>query len=205
MTTIVFIHGHGASGNSFNYIHSELREALDNNLKWKYFDYDSSEGFDNNLQRLNKALLFTLDDIILVGHSLGGLYGLHAANCLRDKVKALVTIATPFGGSDAAKMLGIMFPTQQIYKDIHTYAQPIISGSNIVLSCPITAIVTTKGHSQLMLAINDGVVTRDSMRARKDAEYIEVAATHHEIVLHKETVEIIKWVVEGVLETLEEV
>lgn len=48
-----------------------------------------------------------LDSLIIVGYSKGGLIGAYtlAKSEARNKIKALITIATPFSGSDMAKML----------------------------------------------------------------------------------------------------
>lgn len=185
---IVYIHGHGASHQSFNFIRSQLGEHDYINIS-----YSSDDGFSNNLKAMSEKLLQVSDNIIFIGHSLGGLYALHLSDVagLREKTIGIITLATPFGGSEAAVVLNVMWP-QQLYKDISPYSDPVRKGKRIVLSCPLTAIVTTKGHAQMMSACNDGIVTRDSMKSREGAIFIDVAATHHEVVLNTKAVEIIK-------------
>lgn len=184
---LIFIHGHGASADSFNFIRSEIagHDAI-------CLEYDSKYGFAANLAGM-ALQLHGESDLFFVAHSLGGLYALHLAGKLGERVKGAVTMGTPYGGSESALALNFFFP-QQLYCDIHPTATPITQGREIKLhdACNWTAIVTTKGHSNLMAAANDGVVTDNSMRDRRGAHFIEVESTHHESLLSRRSVEIIR-------------
>lgn len=183
---LVFIHGHGASADSFNFIRSEIGgDAL-------CLEYDSKHGFAANLAGMALQLQDE-SDLFFVAHSLGGLYALHLAGKLGDRVKGAVTMGTPYGGSESALWLNLSFP-QQLYKDIHSSATPVTQGRDIKLhaSCVWTAIISTLGHSQMMSAANDGVVTLNSMRDRRGAQFIEVESNHHEVIQSRHSVEIIK-------------
>jgi pimeloyl-ACP methyl ester carboxylesterase len=192
---IVFIHGNGASSDSFNYIKSQFSVFDINVDEFHEFcidlEYDSDNGFYNNLFTMFEKIK-EYDEIFFIGHSLGGLYALHLAHILKDKVIGGVTMGTPYGGSKSALLLNMVCP-QQLYNDISPYSKPIIDGKLIKLHPSIdwTAIVTTKGHSKLMMEPNDGVVTIESMYDRKDANFIEVNSTHHEILLSDEAADII--------------
>lgn len=183
---LVYLHGHGASNDSFNYIRSQVTGYDEICIS-----YDSSSGFATN----KKAMVSRLageGEIFIIAHSLGGLYALHLADALSEQVIGAVTMATPYGGSESALALNFFMPAQ-IYKDIHPAAFPITSGKEIILHGKMwTAIISTKGHSQLMMAANDGIVTLDSMRARNGARFIEVPSNHHEVVQSRQSVEIIK-------------
>lgn len=181
---ICLIHGHGASSESFNYIRSQLdHEAID-------IEYDSAHGFEANLAGMSRRLV---DEprIFFIAHSLGGLYALHLADQMGERAIGAVTMATPYAGSEAALALNYIWP-QQLYKDIHTTARPITQARDMAPRPHWTAIVSTKGHSQLMAAANDGVVTMDSMCARAGARVVRVHSTHHEIVLSRQSLEIIQ-------------
>jgi pimeloyl-ACP methyl ester carboxylesterase len=184
---LIYLHGHGASSDSFNFIRSEI-----NGHDEICLEYDSKNGFAANLAAMVEQLK-DASDIFFIAHSLGGLYALHLADKLGDRVIGAVTMATPYGGSASAIALNFISP-QQIYKDIHPVAGPIMQGRNIDLHAPHhwTAIVTTKGHSQLMPAANDGIVTIDSMRNRRGVKFIEVEANHHEVTQSRHSVGIIK-------------
>jgi pimeloyl-ACP methyl ester carboxylesterase len=130
--------------------------------------------------------------IFFVAHSLGGLYALHLADKLGVRAVGAVTMATPYGGSEVALALN-MFSPQQLFKDLHSTSNPVTQGRDIRLtSRHWTSIVTTKGHTQFMAAANDGVCTLNSMYDRKDVTFLEVASTHHECLLSREVVGIIR-------------
>lgn len=185
---LVYLHGHGASSDSFNFIRSEVVEHDELCL-----EYNSRNGFAANLAEM-AALLKDASGVFFIAHSLGGLYALHLAHQLGERVLGAVTMATPYGGSEAALALNLFCP-QQLYKDIHPAARPITQGRSIELHAAArhwTAIVTTRGHSQLMAAANDGIVTNDSMRNRRGVRFVEVDSNHHEVVQSCESVAIIK-------------
>lgn len=182
--TLVYIHGAGATPDSFNFIdaHIPRQDKI-------FLGYDSEDGFAANLQAM-LAQLKGADDLFFVAHSLGGIYALHLAGKLGDAVKGVVTLATPFGGCDAAPIIGIFRPCQ-LYRDIGPYSSPIAQGHRIEVTVPWTAVVTTAGRSHLINEPNDGVVTMRSMRQRKNVQFIEVETGHHEILMRAQTVGII--------------
>ncbi len=184
--TVVYIHGHGASSASFNF----LRQSIGGDSF--ALEYDSHFGFSNNLAQMVEQLAEIDDDIFFVAHSLGGLYALHLAAMLGNRVTGGVTMATPYGGSKAALFLNLVFP-QQLYRDIHPTALPVIHGVDIDLGAlPWTVIVSTLGNSQLIAAANDGVVTQASMRSRRGAIFVDVASNHHEVTQSRHSLAIIQ-------------
>ena len=183
---IVFIHGHGATSSCFDFIQPALAEHSGILL-----DYDSDEGFSKNLDAMQERLKEE-DDIFFVAHSLGGIYALHLANTLRDLVHGAVTISTPYGGSQAAQLVKYMMPFNQMLRDIQPGSAPIEQGNRFKSAHPWTNIVTTAGHSAMMLAANDGVVTVDSMRHRPDIRLVEVNADHFTVLRDPSTLGIIQ-------------
>ncbi|RJG01002.1 alpha/beta hydrolase [Noviherbaspirillum sedimenti] len=179
---IVFIHGHRATAHSFNYLSRSLRGHAH-----IFLEYDSAKGFYANhhdmLQRLERV-----DDIFFVAHSLGGIHALHLTDKLQSRILGAVTISTPYGGSEAAAVLSYMMPFNRVLQDIHPRAAPIVKSERFALPGVWTNIVSVIGHSPLMLAANDGVVTLASMRKRDDIRLIEVASNHYEVLMHEATV-----------------
>ena len=71
--------------------------------------------------------------------------------------------------------------------------QPIVVATkDIDVKIPWTQVVTTTGEVPWMEQPNDGVVTKKSMTARTDIDYIEIPNNHYEIVQCNRAVEVIK-------------
>jgi pimeloyl-ACP methyl ester carboxylesterase len=188
---IIYIHGNGATADSFNFIRLQLPGHNATLL-----EYDSTKGFYNNYQEMLERL-DGIDDIFFIAHSLGGIYALHLANDLSDKVLGAVTISTPYGGSKVAQLVKYVLPFNQVLRDIQPHSAPIAEGNGFKILHPWTNIVTIGGHSSLMTEANDGVVTQDSMRYRQDITLIDVESNHYEILLSHEAVAIIRKAING--------
>lgn len=184
---IVFIHGAGATKDSFNYIEPHI----DNRFERVFLEYHTETGFNKNLHQMVEATKeISGDGVFFVSHSLGGVYALHIGLQLRRDIRGSVSIASPFNGSDSAVVLNMIKPCQ-LYKDISPYSTPIYSSHGIKITYPWTQIVTTGSPSHWMNAPNDGVVTKQSMTFRKDMKFIEVNSGHYEIMLRREPIDII--------------
>lgn len=183
---IVYIHGASASGESFNYIrgHLEYKDEI-------ILEYDSADGFQHNLENMIDALS-GVSDMYFVCHSLGGVYALHLAAHYSDRVRGATTISTPYGGAESADYTKYFLPFSRLLRDIGPNSLPIRTSRDIVLQCPWTNIVTTRGNSPWILHPNDGVVTIKSQCCRSDMELIELDINHYEVVLSLDTVDIIK-------------
>lgn len=183
---IVYIHGHGATSASFNF----LRVGL-TSYPFMLLDYQSEDGFYNNLDVMLRQLQGH-KNLFFVGHSLGGIYALHLANALGDQVRGGITISTPYGGSQAAQLVQFMLPFHQVLRDIQPGSAPIEDANAFNSQHPWTNIVTTAGHSSFMLAANDGVVTQESMRHREDICLIDIDSDHYEVLRNPATLVMIE-------------
>jgi pimeloyl-ACP methyl ester carboxylesterase len=182
---IVYIHGASASSESFNYI----REHIGGNDA--VVNYDSRNGFENNLADIKKQLGSTRD-IFFVAHSLGGIYALHLANAIPDQVLGAVTLSTPYGGAEVADFAKFFLPFSRLLRDIGPRSWVMQQANKIKIQHPWTNIVTVKGQSPFMTEPNDGVVTIASQQHHTDMELIEVSYNHYEVVLSELVVNIIK-------------
>jgi pimeloyl-ACP methyl ester carboxylesterase len=183
---LVYIHGNGQSAESFNFIRSEITGYRESVL-----EYDSTRGFYNN----HESMLVELDgvhDIFFIAHSLGGIYALHLANAIPERVRGAVTMSTPYGGSEAAQFVKYILPFSQLIRDIQPKSSPILQAKTFEIEHPWTNIVTLNGQSPLMVSPNDGVVTFDSMRHRQDMRLIDVESNHYEITQSHKALEIIR-------------
>ena len=182
--TLVYIHGASATSESFNYIRSKLGDGID-------IDYDSRNGFENNL-KVMQIQLEDVDDIVFVAHSLGGVYSLHLANAMPKQVLGAVTLSTPYGGAEVADFAKYFLPFSRLMRDIGPSSWAMKEAKNIKIQHPWTNVVTVRGQSPFMVEPNDGVVTISSMKHHEDMELVEVDYNHYEVVLSDKIVNIIK-------------
>ena len=182
--TLVYIHGASATSESFNYIRSKLGTGIDIN-------YDSRNGFENNLNDMIKTLA-GVKDIAFIAHSLGGIYSLHLANAIPNQVKGAVTLSTPYGGAEVAEFAKFFLPFSRLMRDIGPSSWVMRQADKIKIQHPWTNVVTVKGQSPFITEPNDGVVTIASQKHHEDMELVEVDYNHYEVVLSDQIVDIIK-------------
>jgi len=185
---LVYIHGACSSGKTFNCIRDAFPDQREIVL-----EYDSANGFYRNLEEMIDSL-DGVDDIVFVAHSLGGIYAVHLAERLKDRVRGAVTLSTPYGGSKIAAFLSWMphIGHKQLLRDIHPFSGPVIDSRRLRIAHPWVNVVSTKGHTYMMSEVNDGVVTKNSMLCRNDMILVELAADHFEVLTDPESAKIIK-------------
>jgi pimeloyl-ACP methyl ester carboxylesterase len=182
--TLVYIHGASATSESFNYIRSKLGDGIDIN-------YDSRNGFENNLNDI-AGQLADVQDMVFVAHSLGGIYSLHLANIMPQRVLGAVTLSTPYGGAEVAEFAQFFLPFSRLMRDIGPSSWAMKQANKIKIQHPWTNVVTVKGQSPFMVEPNDGVVTISSQKHHADMELVEVDYNHYEVVLSDEVIKLIK-------------
>ena len=182
---LVYIHGASATSESFNYIRSKLggRDMT--------VDYDSRNGFENNLAAIKEQIGKT-QDIFFVAHSLGGIYSLHLANAIPKQVLGAVTLSTPYGGAEVADFAKFFLPFSRLMRDIGPSSWAMRQADKVKIQHPWCNVVTVRGQSPFMAEANDGVVTIASMRHHADMELVEVDYNHYEVVLSDKIVDIIR-------------
>jgi pimeloyl-ACP methyl ester carboxylesterase len=181
---LVYIHGASATSESFNYIRSKIGDGISIN-------YDSRNGFENNLADIKKQLS-RVKDIFFVAHSLGGIYSLHLANAMPKRVLGAVTLSTPYGGAEVADFAKYFLPFSRLMRDIGPSSWAMEQADKIKIQHPWTNVVTVRGQSPFMHEPNDGVVTISSMKHHADMELVEVEYNHYEVVLSDKIIEIIQ-------------
>jgi pimeloyl-ACP methyl ester carboxylesterase len=179
---IVFIHGANATSKSWSYILSKI------NVRNISVDYDSSLGFRRNLISI-RSQIPTDEPIQIVGHSLGGIYGLYLTQT--HNVTKGLTLATPYAGVAVADFMKMIFPGSHLLKDIGKYSRFITKSRNIKIKVPWTQIITTRGSLPWYLERNDGIVPISSMTCRNDINYLELPYNHYEILYSDEVVNLI--------------
>ena len=182
---LVYIHGASATSESFNYIREHI--STDDIV----VNYDSRNGFENNLAEITEQLKNT-QDIFFIAHSLGGIYALHLANAIPDQVLGAVTLSTPYGGAEVAEFAKYFLPFSRLMRDIGPSSWVMRQADKIKIQHPWTNVVTVKGQSPFIIEPNDGVVTIASQKHHSDMELIEIDYNHYEVVLNEQVVKIIK-------------
>lgn len=183
---IVYIHGAGATSESFNHIREHI--GGDDIA----INYNSADGFENNLHTIRKQLTRE-KDLFFVAHSLGGIYALHLANMMKNQVLGAVTLSTPYGGAVHADFARYFLPFSRLLRDIGPNSWPMKQADNIDICHPWCNVVTVKGSAPWMCGANDGVVTVDSQRHHSQGmELIEVDYNHYEVVLSEKVIKIIQ-------------
>ena len=185
---IVYIHGASATANSFTHIRQYVRDYFDE--PDIMLEYSSANGFENNLNDM-KGRLDDAERLFFISHSLGGIYSLHLANHYTQTTKGGISLSTPYGGSKEADFARYFLPFNRLMKDVGTHSKPIAQANKLPAPPNWTQIVTTVGQSPWIVEPNDGVVTLESMRHRKDFELVEVPLNHYEVVISDQVVEIV--------------
>lgn len=182
----VFIHGANQTKNSWNYIVSKLEPTA-----YTLLEYNTNETFSNNLEKLHDHIRH-LDNIVFVGHSLGGIYAIHLYDRMTEETIGGITLSTPYGGSRTADFVKYMVPSYNLFREIGPKSTPIVMANMISIQVPWTQVVTTRGSVPWHGKDNDGVITIESMTSRKDVTYVHMLENHYEVLAVDETVNIIK-------------
>lgn len=182
----IYIHGATASERSFAFIQKSIRSKNP-----VYLNYNKEGYAKDNLAEMIAILDNTKGPFFIVAHSLGGVYATYLQQHF-NSVKGVVSLATPFNGSELATWGSIFNPHYRLFKDISPNSEFIRYSRKIDIECPWMQVVTTVGDVPWIQGTNDGIVTRSSMTCRDDIEYAEVDRNHYEVVLSQRVVDVIK-------------
>lgn len=205
-TLIVYVHGALSTKNSWNYIRQ--------NLASKWMTEDSARGkfspneefIKYNLNREASSEIVAdmtlkisnwiekkeIKKLILIGHSFGGVLSVQAVRELSEFLKdnavktRIITLSSPFAGSEIAAVLRMFKPTSMFFKNIGDHTNFIKEFKRHPLPCPTKIFVTVDGGADWMPQANDGVVTIASQTFYSNdsnASQQEVKANHFEILL----------------------
>lgn len=183
-TTIVWIHGLNASHHSFGYLIQVLPEH-DHVL----VDYNSHQSLSKSLDQVRAKL--PKGQLILAGHSLGGVIAVLLAAEDPNRVKRLVTISSPFRGSRAAAALHWFPGSLPILADITPRGAFSAKITSLQLEVPTLNIISTGGHLPTSLEPNDSVVSISSQQALKFGKKVEIKLNHFEVLMSEKTADLI--------------
>jgi hypothetical protein len=156
--------------------------------KSTFISYSGSKNIDNILEEVLSQIP-TDTEISIVGHSLGGILGHLITLQPNIKVKDLVTISAPFGGSDSLFSTKYFLPNYGVLDDITPQSgtikkmtvQPRITGK-------FASLISTKGFNPFINGSNDGIISINSQEAGCAELVIPIATGHFDILKHHQTV-----------------
>lgn len=183
MMVVIYLHGAHSTNLSFAYFKTKLP-----NHNYINFAYNTNDSIIKTVANFKILVDSQVEPINIISHSLGGLIAVMGANNC-PKIEKIVTMGSPFGGSNVASLLRWFMPII-LFQEIHT-------GSSIIknLKCPqacIKSFVTQDGSNPFIREPNDGIVTVRSQKALVGPEYIDMNLNHFEILLCDNVIGIIK-------------
>lgn len=188
MKYVVYIHGASSTYNSFNFINDKLSREREDYCPL-FFEYDCSR----DLQDITNDLLAYLpdgnDEIILVGHSLGGVIATavtynNESISPKKNIKKVVTISSPLAGSKAATYLRWLYPNYGLFNNVAVTNPIIMAIQSIGAIVPTQCIISNGGTTPLIKEANDGVVSVASQGSLKHCkEHVNIKLNHFEVLL----------------------
>lgn len=194
---IWFIPGANATPTSFKYI----KEHIENDPEFNEFNLiDISYNCQENLVKIVEVLALSAPKnrpLYIIGHSLGGVLATAISQRIKHfslpaTVNGIISLSSPFGGSESANYLRWMYPSYHLFKSISTNNRMITDLQSVGAVVPTLSLVTSSGNNPLFSAANDGVVTVNSQRSLTGVNYVELPYNHFEILLAQETIDHIK-------------
>jgi predicted alpha/beta hydrolase family esterase len=191
------IHGANASPASFNYIKDKLEEDPNfNDFMFTEVSYNCQE----HIPSIVKALAASAPkdkQLYIIGHSLGGVIAAAISQRIKHfemnaSLRGVITLASPFGGSESADYLKWLYPNYHLFKSISTQNRMIVDLQSAGAVVPTLSLITSSGNNPLISKANDGVVTVSSQRSLPGSRYVEVPFNHFEVMVVPETVDHIK-------------
>lgn len=182
---IVYVHGLQSTSKSFNYLRGKF-PCHD----WLNVSYDASESLLALVDNLVETINGLNRDVMVVAHSLGGVISAVAA-ARTPRIVKLVTLSSPFGGSEAASLLRWVCHSPSI-NNIHPGAPLMTAARSIRITQPALAIVTTAGASPFIAGANDGVVTVNSQQAINGPTFVSMNVNHFEVLLCEQVAQTLK-------------
>lgn len=183
--TIWYIHGANASPVSFNYIKSQLydHKAVD-------LIYSARDPIEDTIAIASDQLK---NPVHIIAHSLGGVIAVALSQIKPHLVRSVVTLGTPYGGSEIATRASVLMPFDPFIKNISTFNPTLLYVRSKGAVVPTLTIITNNGINSFESAPNDGVVTVSSQMALENPTIqVQMSLNHFESLINPNTVDLIK-------------
>lgn len=187
---ILFIHGANASSTSFNYLKERIGRSNVFMFEWD-INADSLDQISFQLDEYVAKL--DVENLHLVGHSMGGILAANAALSFPKNTRSLTTISSPFGGVDLPFALRLMHQYSMFVKNIHPDHPTIRRARLYKPSCPVLCVSSMGGNNKLLGEANDGAVTVRSQVYNSATEAMVTNLNHYEVLLDDHVANIVKF------------
>ena len=210
-TLIVYAHGALSTKNSWNYIRQNFaaRFMKDDSLRGHFVPHEEFIKYDLNKETSEEIVAEMVEKVkswvekknikkvVMIGHSFGGVLSVQTVRELSEffkeqKVKPrIITLSTPFAGSEIAAVLRVFKPSSIFFKNIGDHTEFIKAFKRKTLPCHTHSFVTTEGGADWMPQANDGVVTIASQSFFEhdpNSNIHEIKANHFEILMSDQVI-----------------
>jgi pimeloyl-ACP methyl ester carboxylesterase len=189
---LVFIHGLNATSNSFNYLTAKLNLPSE---RVTCINYTSQQELLLSLHQVDE-LLPSSGELVLIGHSLGGIISTLLAHKYPERVKQVITIASPFGGSKAAIFMQWIPGTSPVLQDITPYSR-LIKLSQSKPAALVHSIITQGASIIGSSEPSDGVITVASQLMTPAGKHTaKIRSNHFEVLMMPRTAKLIQKILE---------
>lgn len=160
-------------------------------------DYNSkvklTEAMSEIMLKICDQLTSIDEEFDIIAHSLGGILATNIVDCGLFNIDKVVTISSPFGGSDAAAYLKFLYPFTQLFKEISPQSA-FLRNTRALFENPgpmnsmadngkFLPIVTRVGTGIIMHEENDNVVTTKSQQDLSRINFHVVNHNHFEVLM----------------------
>lgn len=180
--TILYIHGANATPTSFAFIFSNLPHHIS-----YFFEYSVDDSLNTIVAQASDMLKEIEGPVTIVGHSLGGVIAACLAHEHPQTVKQVLTMSTPFGGSEFATQMAVLMPFNQLLASINKYNPTLLALRNSLPPCPVHSLITNAGGTSMISGENDGVVSVASQLDYPATTQLVSPNNHFEVLLDVDT------------------
>lgn len=175
-----------------------FEKEMPRNVERVFLKYNAEDPIEEIIPQFRKEISKLEDDVIIVGHSLGGIIASSVAE-LCPNVKKVVTVATPYGGfliSQCMSFASIFVrATNNLWENTRPDNETLVQLRKKDIKIEITVFVAEEKFSTVYTVPSDGVVTVKSQKAlgkKSKVIYKKINSAHIEANVHKDVIAHVK-------------